>query len=341
MLLRTVSALLPFRSVEIQARKGDLMSALATSRKRRGFTLVELLVVIAVIGVLIALTMPAVGAAREAARRIQCRNNLKQIGIACHAYNTTYGVLPKGGAGVASLTNAVAKARWQLSWGSAILPGLEQQNLYDQINMKEPYLHESNLKVAQTVLPVYICPSAALPGKLKPNGDTPTSTTLYARNDYGGNWGERALRCYPSTNCQNNYSSLGDKTGWGRGVMLLGTEPSVKLAKISDGTSNTIMVGEAPDGLHSIWMGHKNAFDQSAPMNATVSAKPGFQSCGTVFKSKNRNHCDYGQEYHSFHSGGVQFVLADGSARWISQEIDNVLFSALLSRAGREVVGSY
>lgn len=317
------------------------MSAHDRGTRRVGFTLVELLVVISIIGVLMALLMPAIGAAREASRRIQCRNNLKQIGIACHVYHTTHKMLPKGGAGIASLTNALAKARWQLSWGSAILPGLEQMALYDSINQKEPYLHADNLVPGQTILPVYLCPTAPTGEKLKPNGDTPTSATKYARTDYGGNWGERGMRCYPSTNCQNNYSDLGDKSGFGRGVMLIGTEPAVRLAKILDGTSNTIMIGEAPEGLHSIWIGHKNVFDQSAPVNAMAGPSPQWQSCGPTFKSKGRGFCDYGQEFHSYHGDGAQFVFADGSARWINQDIDIKTFSALLSRAGREVIGDF
>ncbi len=310
-------------------------------RAARAFTLVELLVVIAVIGVLVALLMPAVQAAREAARRTQCRNNLKQIGIAIHGYHTSFGVLPKGGAGVASLTNPTIKARWQLSWGAAILPWIEQNNLYLTINQKEPYLHADNLPAGQTLLPVYLCPTASRQDLLKPNGDTPNSTTLYAKTDYGGNWGERALRCYPSTNCQNNYSSFGDKSGVGRGVMLIGSEPSLPMAKIRDGSSQTIMIGEAPDGLHSIWIGHKNVFDQSAPINALASAKPQWQSCGLFMKSKQRGHCDYGQEFHSYHSGGAQFVFVDSSTRLLSDDIDVKVFAALLSRQGREVASDY
>ncbi|HTN75548.1 MAG TPA: DUF1559 domain-containing protein [Pirellulaceae bacterium] len=310
-------------------------------RAARAFTLVELLVVIAVIGVLIALLMPAVGAARESSRRVQCRNNLKQIGIAVHLYHNTHKMLPKGGAGMANLNIPAAMARWQLSWGSSILPGLEQMNLYDSINQKVPYLHADNLLPGQQMVSVYLCPSAPQQDKLKPNGDTPSSAVKYAKTDYGGNWGERALRCYPSTNCQNNYSDVGDKTGAGRGVLLFSMEPNLPMARIFDGTSNTILVGEAPEGLHSIWIGHKNAFDQSAPINAQAEAKPIWQSCGNVFKTKRGSFCDYGQEFHSYHSGGAQFVFVDGSARLISDEIDVKLFSALLSRAGREVVSDF
>jgi prepilin-type N-terminal cleavage/methylation domain-containing protein len=304
-------------------------------RRQAGFTLVELLVVIAIIGLLVALLLPAVQAAREAARCVQCKNNLRQHILAMHNYHDTHNVLPKGGSGVASLTIPAAKARACLSWGAAILPWLEQANLYSTINQNEPYLHADNLAAGQTVLKVFLCPTAR--GKsplLRPNGDTPTNATLYARCDYGGNWGERGLRCYPSTNCQNNYGDTGAWAGTGRGVLLLATEPQVRLKDIPDGLTQTIVVGEAPEGLHSLWIGHKNVFDQSSPPSARVGAP--WQSCGNVFKSRVGNFCDYGQEFHSWHTGGNHFSLADGSTQFIATTVDIKIFSAMLSRAGGE-----
>jgi prepilin-type processing-associated H-X9-DG protein len=242
---------------------------------------------------------------------------------------------------VASLTIPAARARWTLSWGAALLPGLDQGTLFQSLNLNQPYLHADNLLPGQTVLPAFLCPSASQTPLLKPNGDTPASTTLYARTDYGGNWGERALRCYPATNCQNNYSDMGDKSGFGRGVMLIGTESTLSMRDIRDGSTNTIMIGEAPEGLHSIWIGHKNVFDQSAPLNAHTGTPTPWQSCGTVFKSRHGNFCDFGQEFHSYHTGGAHFLLVDGSVRFVSENTDLKLFAALLSRAGGEVIGEY
>lgn len=301
----------------------------------RAFSLVELLVVIVIIAILIALLLPAVQAAREAARSAQCSNNLRQMGIGLHNYHSTYQCFPKGGAGVASLTSATAKAKWTLSWGAAILPGLEQQPLYDSINQKASYLDSSNLIPGQTVLSVFLCPSSPYKELLKPNGDTPSSTTKYARSDYGGNWGERGLRCYPSTNCQNNY---GSSDPYGRGVLLFSGEPQISIRDITDGSSHTIMAGEGPDALHGIWIGHKDAWDQSAPINAQISVNSPWVSGGTACQSPYGNACDYGQEYHSYHPGGAHLLFVDGSVQFLKEELDVKVLAALLSRKGGEVI---
>jgi prepilin-type processing-associated H-X9-DG protein len=223
-----------------------------------------------------------------------------------------------------------------LSWSAAILPGLEQQGLYASINQQEPYLHEDNLAAGQTLLPVFLCPTAVNPALHRPNGDTPSSATKYAITNYGGNWGERALRCHPATNCPNRYA--GDPSGTGRGVLLLSYEPQVGIGDVTDGTSHTIMAGESPEGLHSIWIGHKNVFDQSAPLSAHTSQPTTWQSCFPTFQSAPGNYCDFGQEFGSYHAGGAQFLLVDGSVRFVSTSLENKSLAALLSRRGGEVV---
>ena len=299
-----------------------------------GFSLVELLVVITIIGILISLLLPAVQSAREAARRMGCLNNLKQMALAVQNYHNTYQVFPRGGVvGNTSTISADFVANWTLSWGAASLPGLEQLALYNSMNLNRTYLDSSNLAAGQTVLPVFLCPSSPNIEYLKPNGDTPISTTKYARTDYAGNYGDRSIRCYPSTGCGNNYSD-----GSARGVLLTSIERVVSMADITDGTSHTILIGEAADGLHSIWIGHKNYLDQSAPLNARVSSTSPWTSCGTVFTSSTANFCDYGQEFDSFHAGGVQFGFVDASAHFISENTNLKILAALLSRSGGEII---
>ncbi len=314
------------------------------SRRKRaspGFTLIELLVVVSVIALIVALLMPAVQQAREAARKTACRNNLKQIGIAFHSYETSHRVFPKGGAGVVSLTNPAVNTRWTLSWGAAILPHLDQLPLFESINQDETYLHEDNHVPGRTVLPVYLCPTNSHLELFRPNGDTPSSNVQFARTDYGGNYGERGLRCYPDSNCQNNYADTGHPNSGGRGMLLIGTDPVVRLVDVKDGTTHTLMVGEAPEGLHSLWIGHKNVFDQSAPLNAQTDSDSDWQSCHPIFASKPGNFCDYGQEFHSYHSGGANFLAVDGSVKFVSENLDLTIFSALLSRAGGEVIDDF
>jgi prepilin-type N-terminal cleavage/methylation domain-containing protein len=303
---------------------------------KRAFTLVELLVVIAIVGLLVGLILPAVQAAREAARRWQCQNNLKQIGLGLANYESTCKRYPKGGAGAVSLTNPAIIAKMRLSWGAAILPYIEQTTLYNLIDLQLPYIHTTNYQAGQTLVETYLCPTAPHKVLYRPNGDTPSSTELYARNDYGGNYGERGLRCHPLS-CQNNYHS----GGGGRGTLMLGSDPDVGTKDITDGLSNTILVGEAPEALHGIWVGHKNVFDQSVPLDARVKPGTTWGSCGKTFKSPQGNFCDFGQEFHSYHPGGCGFALADGSTQYISTQVDFKILAAMLSRAGAEIRGHW
>lgn len=314
-----------------------MADVLSWKSRPRAFTLIELLVVVTIVGVLVALLLPAVQAAREAGRRAQCLNNLKQLGVALHCYHIDNRCFPRAGAGVASLTNAAVKKKWTLSWGAAILPGLEQQALYDSINQRASYLDSSNLAAGQTVLSVFVCPSSPYKEYMKPNGDTPSSTTRYARSDYGGNWGERALRAYPSQNCQNNYASDGGDR-YARGVLLFSGEPVVSIETITDGTSQTVVAGEGPDAMHGIWIGQKDAWDQSAPLNGHISSQSSWSSCGPSCQGPYGDACDYGQEFHSYHPGGVNLLFADGSVHFLNEGLDVKVLAALLSRKGGEVI---
>jgi prepilin-type N-terminal cleavage/methylation domain-containing protein/prepilin-type processing-associated H-X9-DG protein len=315
---------------------------LAPRPVRPGFTLIELLVVIAIIAVLIALLLPAVQAAREAARRVQCVNNLKQLGLALHNYIGVNNMLPKGGPGGSVTAPPVGDTVRIQSWGAAIAPHLEQSPIYNAVNQSKWYTDAENLTVSQTRLSAFLCPSNPRGDLGKPNGDTITSTVLFARSDYGGNWGERALRCYPGTGCPNEYAANGE----GRGTIMHRHESNVTLTAITDGTTYTVALGEAPNAIHGLWMGHKNFFDQSAPLNARYStAGTGtFGSCLILPNDPRRKPgdlgCDFGQEFHSYHSGGGNLLMVDGSVRFLKQTMDLKVFSAYLSRSGGEVISS-
>ncbi len=300
-------------------------------------SLVELLVVIAIVSILIGLLLPAVQSAREAARRVQCQNNLRQIAIGLHNYESAHRVFPKGGAGVVSLTDPAIRARWRLSWGAALLPFIEQSAVYESIDPGEPFIHPVNAEAGRTPVSTYLCPSAPKSSMLRPNGDDLGSEARFARTDYGGNYGERSLRCYPDRGCPNRYSG----GGGGRGTLMLGSDQDVGTRDIRDGLSQTIMVGEAAEGLHSIWIGHKNVFDQSVPLDARVRPGSSWAPCHPAFRSPAGDVCDFGQEFHSYHVGGSVFALADGSSHFVSDQLDIGILAALLSRSGGEVVTEF
>lgn len=316
--------------------------------RRRGFTLIELLVVIALIAILVSLLLPAVQSVREAARRTECQNHLHQIGLALHNYEATYRMFPKGGPlanlSAANPENTVGTYRIA-SWGTAILPYTEQNTLYQQIDLNLWYLHPKNQPATGQHISFFTCPSNPDAEKKKPNGDRTTSPELYGRNDYTGNWGVRGIGC-PTSWCTNTYQwDLGESGSDPRGPIVSPQNPNISQKNVTDGLTNTIFIGEAPTALHGLWAGQKNVQEQSSPINAlnttVTQAFAQYASC-TVYpwQTASTKFCDFGQDYHSYHPGGAQFVMGDGSVKLVTENVNLVLLNWLLSIRDGNPVGA-
>ncbi len=217
--------------IRVDARR----SPSARSNLAGGFTLIELLVVIAIIGLLVALLLPAVQAARSAARRTSCLNNYRQLGLALHSYHDTNASFPPGG----WLRRPGEQIRW-IAWSALLLPHLEQPALYSHLNLALPYNHRANLTSAVTVLDVYLCPSSR---RELPRVDGRGAC------DYGAIYGERITS-------PNNPP---------KGPMLY--DQTFPIAAIRDGTSQTIFVGEDTAWQDGQWIFGRNVFDQAFAIN--------------------------------------------------------------------------
>jgi len=215
----------------------DRTSKTRRRNARAAFTLVELLVVITIIGILIALLLPAVQAAREAARRMSCTNNLRQMGIGLHNYHAALDCFPPGGIEVGP---AYPQGR-MFAWCVFLLPYIEQQPLYEQIRLDKRYDAPENAAAAGTVLKVFLCPSASGGSRRLVQGRGAT--------DYGGIYGER----------------ISGPNSPPKGTMLY--DRAISIAEIRDGTSNTLIVSEDAEWKDGQWISALNVFDQAYAIN--------------------------------------------------------------------------
>jgi prepilin-type N-terminal cleavage/methylation domain-containing protein len=282
-------------------------------KKRSGFTLIELLVVIAIIAILIALLLPAVQQAREAARRTQCKNNLKQLGLALHNYHDTHRAMP-------------AAYYWDPNnfnrgwgWGTMILPMIEQGTLYNAMNVSSERIPRDPDQFTQTPISAYRCPSDTGPQINPERNDQGTSNYIAVQGaDFQGG--------YRSTSAR-----IGDYGG------LMGKATKLRFRDATDGLSNTLLVGERA------FVNKPPEMPWRAGQWVGVTYQAGY--AGVMRCLWNDPDYDLNGEsswtFSSRHVGGVQFVLGDGSVRFLSENLDGTTLVRLAQRNDGEVIGEF
>lgn len=314
--------------------------------RRAGLTLIELLVVISVIGVLIGLLLPAVQASREAARRTMCQANLRDQGIAIHAFEHAKGTLPAfyNGGFLDRPRTAIDEFHFH-SWRSALLPYLEQSNVLASLNFELSSTVAANQTGVNVRLSVFVCPSSANPTRTVPDIQEwneafmriPMSVVgTAARNDYEAVGGVRVA--VPNTTSIDlsviRFGAWGEPTHYDTSN---GTarDRTIRLADVTDGLSNTIFVGERagrPD-FYKKWgpmLPHPNAYGDHHQAAWAIST----HFVWTVFEKDQRVNQYNDTGFYSFHPGGAHGLMGDGAVRFLKESTDPAILKALATRAG-------
>jgi len=311
-----------------------------------GFTLIELLVVIAIIAILIALLLPAVQQAREAARRTQCKNNLKQHGLALHNYHDVHRVFPASFIRREYTFSTFAGPGW--GWGTMLLPFMDQAPLFSQLNVNLLDAADATLiPLSQTVLNTFRCPSAP-GGNLNEKLNNPPTAEPHALSTYKAVFGEM--------NTQFNYA--GDNCSLFQGSCInlsngvFSANSRISFRDITDGTSNTVAIGEVPYGVNgqtsstgilidyrgSVWLGvTAEGARSNVATHQTLRGIPASGTPSTAYVINGTNAFSFG----SHHVGGAQFLLGDGSVRLISENVDGLILNHLADRSDGQVIGEY
>jgi prepilin-type N-terminal cleavage/methylation domain-containing protein/prepilin-type processing-associated H-X9-DG protein len=318
-------------------------------RKRNAFTLVELLVVIAIIGLLVGLLLPAVQAARESARRAQCTNNLKQLGLALHNYHDAHKVFPpayvsqSGGGGLNGDPDPLTRdAGPGWAWGALLLPQLEQGPLHQALDFQRPCWDPVNAAAAQTQLGVFLCPSATdTTDPVQVVSESGSVLAVFGRSCYVVNAGQEEPWWYTV----DRYQGIADGPFY--------RNSATRTADVSDGLSNTVFAGEHHPVLSDkTWLGvvpgaivcptPRFAFGGCEPAAILVNCHSGPCSYQDppIIHPPNSPICAPCQMYAQ-HPGGCNVLLGDGSVRFVSETVNQLTWAALSSMAKGEVVGSF
>jgi prepilin-type N-terminal cleavage/methylation domain-containing protein len=322
---------------------------MAQTNNRRAFTLVELLVVIAIIGVLVALLLPAVQAAREAARRSQCANNLKQLGIAIHNYHDTFNWLPPGAVFHGGATTAPngQPINHRGSIHIRLLPYIEQQPLYSMYDMNtgtDGQMLPNGRWLNGELVPTYVCPSDGRNRRTNANPNGVQAANYYPNmgpSSAISNSGSCSCPLYPTFQSFNRPGNNTDANRPAGPFTRNGWTYQSRLSEIEDGTSNTIFMGE----VRSFCSGHVMAgWAHSNKWGGFTQIPINFDTCRTLAEATaagmtpcNAN-CNWNAEvgFKSLHPGGAQFVLGDGSVRFIPQTVNMTVYNYLGDKADKQ-----
>ncbi|MBY0460272.1 MAG: DUF1559 domain-containing protein [Gemmataceae bacterium] len=291
-------------------------------RSKRGFTLIELLVVIAIIAILIGLLLPAVQKVREAASRLKCKNNMKQIGLALHNHHDRVGTFPAGY--TSSTTNSDTGPGW--GWAAYLLPDLEQDNLFRLIDFAQPITAANHATVRQTNIPFLRCPSDPRQEPIQPSefANPAGLTTPLGRSNYVACYGNTPFLGESPTVLTTHLTIDGIS---GRGMFFRNSR--TRIADVTDGLSNTLAVGEkSATKTMATWVGViPGSTWRSANDTANYGGIPSNIAAAKVLGHACRQHppsADAGvaEDFSSPHINGVNMLFADGSVHAVRTSVN-------------------